>query len=120
MKFGKRLLREAHVDWTRWYLQYNQLKKLLKQTGTAPEEGSQEFEHLLSIELHKINCFYEQQMAVLVTNFQKIQASNSTQATIKKFCDDLDIFRRYVGKRAPVVLCLPHQLGLHSSRSNLV
>lgn len=96
MKFGKRLLREAHVDWTRWYLQYNQLKKLLKQTGTAPEEGSQEFEHLLSIELHKINCFYEQQMAVLVTNFQKIQASNSTQATIKKFCDDLDIFRRYV------------------------
>lgn len=68
VKFGKRLLESSNGEWTDKYLDYKQLKKIIKkhsETGGSEEAELKEFNTLLDQELAKVSKFAEERMSSL-------------------------------------------------------
>lgn len=106
MKFGKRLVRQSHVEWTSYYLDYKLLKAHLKNAKLYGDMEGTSWSKLLSEELEKINKFYLEKETLLVRQYSQLEKlqefDNSTEGiasaspSFTHYCRTLEILRYYV------------------------
>jgi hypothetical protein len=106
MKFGKRLVRQAHSEWVSFYLDYKALKTKLKDSlvngdfeGISWGDGLQE-------ELTKVNKFFVEKETLLVRQFSQLEQLQEIETPSEGFaaaspsfthyCRTLEILRYYV------------------------
>jgi hypothetical protein len=76
MKFGKRIRGEAVESWSSYYIDYKELKHLLKQlvSNGAPEAGEREFKRAIIAEIDKVDSFFTEQENDLYSEFRTLCA----------------------------------------------
>jgi 5'-AMP-activated protein kinase catalytic alpha subunit len=100
MKFGKRLLRQAHTEWSSFYIDYASLKYELKQAVTFGDLQGLVWSNMLQNELHKVNDFYLEKENQLAQQLQTLEATSvkdgAFQESFTKYCRFLELLRYYV------------------------
>jgi len=100
MKFGKRLLRQAHAEWAEFYMDYCSLKQELKQAILFGDLRGLVWSNMLQTELYKVNKFYLEKESLLCKQLRELEEKSSEelyyQECFTEYCRFLEILRYYV------------------------
>lgn len=100
MKFGKRLKRESHVEWESYYLNYKELKKIIKNVVASGSVDCKPFFDILETELDKLNDFFCGRVALFEEMFPfmagRLQKGDPKIDSFMQWCEGLDHLRKYV------------------------
>jgi hypothetical protein len=104
MKFGKRLVRQAHSEWVVYYLNYKELKLQLQRSLSEGDLEGKAWNQFLKEELQRINKFFVDKESLLVRQYslleQQLEASteniSSLSNSFERYCRTLEIMRYYV------------------------
>jgi len=100
MKFGKRLLRQAHAEWALSYIDYDGLKHELKQAVVFGDVQGLVWSNMLQNELHKVNEFYLEKESQLALQLRTLEETSSHEGTFQQsfteYCRFLELLRYYV------------------------
>ncbi|KNC87800.1 hypothetical protein SARC_00057 [Sphaeroforma arctica JP610] len=108
MKFGKRLLTESYPPWSRHYLNYKHLKKVIKNN---PRAEPSPFFFELDRDLEKVTAFYLRKVAELKDRLERLKrrsavytkalqknkmATETLIASFKAFLNEIGILQEFV------------------------
>jgi tRNA A-37 threonylcarbamoyl transferase component Bud32 len=103
MKFGKRLVRQAHSDWVSFYLDYKELKTKLKYSLSNGDFEGISWGNGLQEELEKVNKFFVEKETLLVRQFSQLEQLEETpsegfaaSSSFAHYCRTLELLRYYV------------------------
>eukprot|EP00835_Amoeboradix_gromovi_P004493 NODE_353_length_10269_cov_0.284759.p1 type:complete len:768 gc:universal NODE_353_length_10269_cov_0.284759:4178-1875(-) len=103
MKFAKTLLEESLSEYTIYYMDYKQLKKLISKLQSQDKETvRQSFFILLQSELHKVNTFYLEQESLMLqrlSTLQKLSVNHGKSSLLEAYnslLNELDKLQQFI------------------------
>ena len=103
MKFGKSLLEESLSEYSIYYMDYKQLKKVISKLQSKDKETVRHsFFVLLQSELHKVNTFYLEQESLILqrlNTLQKLSVNHGKSSLLEAYnslLNELDKLQQFI------------------------
>lgn len=109
VKFGKLIRKSATPGWADKYINYKELKKLIKYSLSIGDWQATEWDDLLLVELRKVNDFYKSQETFIIDELKELHqvadvgtddgvltVTTDLAARFSDFCRMLELLRSFV------------------------